>query len=362
MPFQIIRNDITKVEADAIVNSATPKPLVGLGTDYAIHKAAGPELLEARKQIGDIQTGQSFATPAFQLHAKYVLHTVSPVWIDGRHGEEEDLRKAYESALMLAYKLKCKSVAFPLLSAGTYAFPYDLALSVAIRAFTDFLLNHKMQIFLVLFNARAFDVAGSLFSDLKSYIDDNYVDQRKNEVKLSWDCREDEDSRRLKSALAEQVEARERAIAHKAERTASLSREESLHLTDQKPARSLEEVLREPESSFTEYMLELIKSRGMTRSEVYRRAEVSRQLFSNICNNNHYQPTKSTAVQLAIGMQLDMEHAQRLLNRAGYALTRSNKSDLVVQYYIEHKIYSIPFINEALLDCGLPLLSTGLVR
>ncbi|MCR5575785.1 MAG: macro domain-containing protein [Oscillospiraceae bacterium] len=362
MPFQIIRNDITKVAADAIVNSAVPKPLVGLGTDYAIHKAAGPELLEARKKIGDIQTGQSISTPAFQLQAKYVLHTVSPVWIDGQHGEEEDLRKAYESALMLAYKLKCKSVAFPLLSAGTYAFPYDLALSVAIRAFTDFLLNHKMQIFLVLFNSRAFDIAGSLFSDLKSYVDDNYVDQRRSEVELSWNLRENEDRRRLKSALAEQMEARERVVAHKAERVTSLSREEGLHSAEQKPIGSLKDVLREPESSFSEYMLELIKSRGMTKSEVYRRAEVSRQLFSNICNNKNYQPTKSTAVQLAIGMQLDMEQTQQLLNKAGYALSRSSKTDLVVQYYIERQMYSIPFINEALLDSGLPLLSTGLVR
>ena len=339
MPFQIIRNDITKVSADAIVNSAAPDPLIGLGTDFAIHKAAGPELLEARKQIGVIETGQAFATPAFRLQAKYVIHTVSPVWIDGRHREEEYLREAYESALKLVYKLECKSVAFPLLSAGTYAFPHDLALSVAIRAFTDFLLNHKIQIYLVLFNAEAFGKAASLFDDLKSFIDDNYVDQRRREVELSLQHRESEERRRLKSALAIQSGARKRAAA-----------------------KSLEDVLRETESSFSEYMLELIKSRKMTKSEVYKRAEVSKQLFSNICKNRHYQPTKSTAVQLAIGMELDLEQTERLLNKAGYALTRSNKADLVIRYYIVRKIYSIPFINAALYDCGLPLLSTGLVR
>ena len=174
MPFTIIRNDITEVAADAIVNTANPKPVIGGGTDYAIHKAAGPELLEARKKIGEIHTGQSVATPAFQLSAKYVLHTVSPAWIDGKHREEELLRKAYDAALQLAEKLECTSIAFPLMAAGTYGFPHDLALSAAIRAFTDFLLDHEMQIYLVLFNARAFGIAGSIFDDLKSYIDGSH--------------------------------------------------------------------------------------------------------------------------------------------------------------------------------------------
>lgn len=184
MAFQIIRNDITKVSADAIVNTANPEPVIGGGTDYAIHKAAGPELLEARKQIGNIYTGQSVATPAYQLSAKYVLHTVSPAWIDGKHHEEEDLRKAYDAALILAYELGCKSIAFPLMAAGTYGFPHDLALSVAIRAFTDFLLDHEMQIYLVLFNSKAFGIAGSIFDDLKSYIDDNYVSEKNEEEYL----------------------------------------------------------------------------------------------------------------------------------------------------------------------------------
>ena len=184
MPFQIIRNDITKVSADAIVNTANPEPLIGGGTDYAIHKAAGPELLEARKQIGEIRTGQSAATPAFHISAKYVLHTVSPAWIDGQHHEEEMLRKAYDSALQLADELECKSVAFPLMAAGTYGFPNELALSVAIRAFTDYLLDHEMQIYLMLFNAEAFGIAGSIFDGLQSYIDDNYVSERTEEEYL----------------------------------------------------------------------------------------------------------------------------------------------------------------------------------
>ena len=181
MPFQIIRNDITKVTADAIVNTANPKPVIGGGTDWAIHNAAGPELLKARQKIGDIGVGQSMATPAFGLSARYVLHTVSPIWVNGKYHEEEHLREAYDSALNLAKKLGCKSVAFPLLSTGTYGYPHDQALAVAIRAFTDFLLDHKMQIYLVLFSAAAVGVAGSIFDDLKSYIDDNYVSEKNEE-------------------------------------------------------------------------------------------------------------------------------------------------------------------------------------
>ena len=178
MPLKIIRNDITKVAADAIVNTANPLPCVGTGTDQAIHEAAGTELLEERKRIGRIEAGCAAATPAFRLPAKYVLHTVSPSWNGGTHGEAELLRRAYDAALSLAELLRCASVAFPLMAAGSYGFPLDLALSIAIQAFTDHLMEHELTIYLVLFNGKAFDLASSLFDDLKSYIDDHYVEAR----------------------------------------------------------------------------------------------------------------------------------------------------------------------------------------
>ena len=361
MPFQIIRNDITKVEADAIVNTANPRPIIGGGTDYAVHTAAGPALLEARKEIGDIEPGCSAYTPAFGLHAKYVLHTVSPVWIDGRHGEEELLRRAYDSALRLADELKCRSVAFPLMAAGSYAFPHDVALSVAIRAFTDFLLDHEMRIELVLFNANAFGLAGSLFDDLKSYIDDNYVSERNEEEYLCDAALPEERTNRRKLAARRPAQRRNWELERELERELA----ESVCYSALAPSppvgtSSLEELLRQSESTFSEYLLDLLKERNGKDSEVYKRAEVSKQLFSKILNNRDYQPTKSTVIQLALGLQLDLPQTQKLLEKAGYALTRSSKADLVVQYYIERKIYSVSFINEALFDCGLPLLKTGL--
>ncbi|MBO6041070.1 MAG: macro domain-containing protein, partial [Oscillospiraceae bacterium] len=358
MPFRIIRNDITKVQADAIVNTANPEPAVGGGTDWDIHSAAGPALLEARKKIGKIAVGESRATPAYELPAKYVLHTVSPMWIDGTQHEQELLRQAYDAALMLADELGCASVAFPLMAAGTYGFPLELALSTAIHAFTDFLLEHEIEIDLVLFNADAFDLAGSLFTDVKSYVDENYVGAREAEeyridrIPASENAPPEsmlrESARRL--TLARRRKAYSSEAPHAAPREESEAREEA----------SLEEILKRRDKTFSEYLLELLKKRSGRDSEVYKRAEVSKQLFSKILSNPDYQPTKSTAIQIAIGLELNVKQTQDLLGRAGYALTRSSRTDLVVQYYISRGIYSVSFINEALYDCGLPLLKTGL--
>ena len=367
MPFQIIRNDITKLKADAIVNTANPKPRVGSGTDRAIHEAAGPELLAARREIGKIAVGQSAATPAFGLPAKYVLHTVSPAWKGGQNGEQALLRRAYDSALALAEKLGCESVAFPLMAAGIYAFPHDIALSVAINAFTEFLFEHRMQIFLVLFNAEAFEIAGTLFDDLQSFIDDRYVSER-----AEWEYGVDAETGILppeyhiqKAPSGGKNRAKLRRPSHHGEYLQSLpcgaSEAASAPAASGPDPDTLEDILRrQHESTFSEYLLSLLMERDCKYSEVYKRAEISKALFSKILNNKDYQPKKDTAVQLAIGLQLDMPQTQKLLEKAGYTLTRGSKADLVVEYCIRRKYYSIAFINGLLDDCGLPLLKTGL--
>ncbi|MBQ6481605.1 MAG: macro domain-containing protein [Anaerolineaceae bacterium] len=348
------------VEADAIVNTANPEPVIGGGTDYAIHKAAGPELLKARKKIGEICVGQSVATPAFRLPAKYVLHTVSPVWTDGNHQEEEFLREAYDTTLQLADELGCKSIAFPLMAAGTYSFPHDLALSVAIRAFTDYLLDHEMQIYLVLFNAEAFGIAGSIFDDLKSYIDDNYVDERNEEEYLIDEIRCNNVSNKIREQVSFQRRRKSRRNRTERESYFGLGPQESAIEAPIVGPTSLDGILGQQDKTFSESLLDLLKERNGKDSEVYKRAEISKQLFSKIITNKHYQPTKSTAIQLAIGLQLNLVQTQKLLESAGFVLTRSSKADLVVKYCIEHKIYNVTFINEALYDSGLPLLKTGL--
>ena len=274
----------------------------------------------------------------------------------------------------LADRLGCASVAFPLMAAGTYGFPHELALSVAIRAFTDFLLEHEIEIDLVLFNADAFGLAGSLFADVKSYVDENYVGARvEEEYCVDRVCSPAEHAPRKSAAfpkLPSIGQRRRRARTFLEREEIGTAREESYFGASTEaapqgmplpsPASSLEEVLKQHEKTFSEYLLDLLRERSGKDSEVYKRAEVSKQLFSKILSNPDYQPTKSTAIQLAIGLELDVEQTQELLGRAGYALTRSSKTDLVVQYYISKKIYSVAFINEALYDCGLPLLKTGL--
>lgn len=176
MPFEIIRNDIAKVKADAIVNTANPEPRIGAGTDHAIHRDAGPQLLEARKKIGSIAPGEVAVTPAFNLNAKYVIHTVGPTWQGGDKGEEQILRCAYDNALEAAVFHNCKTVAFPLMATGTYGFPKDKGMSIAISAFTEFLMTHDIRIILVVFDKPVFELASQLFDDLHNCVDENYVD------------------------------------------------------------------------------------------------------------------------------------------------------------------------------------------
>ncbi|MBQ1602331.1 MAG: macro domain-containing protein [Oscillospiraceae bacterium] len=353
MPLEIIRNDITKVTADAIVNTANPKPVIGAGTDSAIHRAAGPELLEARKQIGEILPGACAETPAFGLMAKYVLHTVGPAWIDGAHREQETLRSAYDAALNAADRLGCASVAFPLMASGSYGFPHDIALRVAIQAFTDFLMTHEMQIILVIFSKEAVALSGSLFGGLKSYIDDNYVAAANaDEYRDGYRRRRGEIRYSIEPNMANARPVR--PAATDAASDAAPHRPEKTEPAD--IASSLSELLKTKESSFSEYVLELLAQKHEKDSTVYHRAQISRQLFNKIINEKDYQPKKNTAIQLAIGLELDLEQTQKLLGKAGYALTRSSKTDLAVQYYIERGFYNLVEINIALYDCGLPPL------
>ena len=393
MPFEIIRDDITRVTADAIVNTANPFPIIGAGTDSAIHRAAGPQLLAAREKIGMIPVGSAVQTPAYDLPAKYVLHTVSPAWEDGLHGEEAQLRNAYDAALALADRLHCRSVAFPLLSSGSYGFPKDRALSVAIAAFTDFLLTHELRIILVVFGGDAFSLARGLFGDLKAYINDQYVDQANRNEYGGPSARRRTARNELFEMLSEEKQiAKPKADAeHGAIRDAfreedgffpgaaectAMPRPASTHAAPpvvfaakqgreaasfacaEKPD-DLKDILNGMESTFSEHLLDLLNECGEKDSDVYRRAEISRQLFHKIISKKDYQPTKSTAIQLALGLRLDLAETQKLLEKAGYALTRSSKTDLVVQYFIERGEYSIVVINMALFDCGLPLLKTG---
>lgn len=343
MPFEIVRNDITNMRVDAIVNSANPRPVVGLGTDSSIHEKAGPELLAARQKIGPIPMGQAAITPAFRLHAKYVIHTVGPVWDGGSYGEEALLRSCYDQSLKLGLAHDCKSIAFPLIATSNYGFPKDKALQIAVAAFSAFLLEHEMLIYLVVFDRGAYKLSEKLFHSIASYIDDHYVD-------LWEESAYGTEKRRIQSNIRRR---RDRDLFRK-----------SAVLEDMAPcapmampvAASLPDFLKQADAGFTETLLKLIDKTGKKDSEIYKKANLSKQHFSKIRNNPDYKPNKQTAIALALALELDLEQTKDLIGRAGYALSNSSKFDLIIMYFIQQKNYNVVEINIALYEFDQSLL------
>ena len=342
MPFAIVRNDITHMRADAIVNTANPKPVIGLGTDSRIHEKAGPQLLVARQNIGSIACGSAAITPAFDLDAKYVIHTVGPVWAGGNYGEEALLRNCYDNSLKLALAHNCQSIAFPLISTGNYGFPKDKALQIAISAFSTFLLEHEMQIYLVVFGHKAFKLSEQLFQGVDSYIDENYVDNYEKTVYgVTENIRRNRIRRRDAEFYEECIDLSETVICEAAPKTSSL-----------------EDMLKQADAGFTETLLKLIDQTGKKDSEIYKKALLTKQHFSKIRNNPNYKPTKPTAIALALALELDLEQTRDLIGRAGYALTNSSKFDLIIRYFIELGNFNVVEINIALYEFDQPILGS----
>ena len=353
MPFQIIRNDITKVKADAIVNTANPKPRIGQGTDSAIYTAAGEEqLLDARKKIGDIAPGQAVSTDAFALSAKYIIHTVGPSWIDGNHGERDVLRSCYEESLMLAAKLKCKSIAFPMIATGVYGFPKEEALNIALSSIGKFLLTHEMKVTLVVFDRKALELSEQLVGGIEQYIDEHAADLlRKSEYGDGYAS----DIRRRRIAQLERAEALYDRKESDAEEVADEAISPITSLPDVS-GKSLEDILGGAGESFQQKLFKLIDERGLDDVTVYKKANIDRKVFSRIRCKADYKPKKKTAVAFAIALELDLPTTLDLLSRAGIAFSPSDWFDLIVSYFITNKIYNIYEINAALFKYGQPVL------
>ena len=359
MPFEIVRNDIVNMRVDAIVNSANPRPVVGLGTDSRIHEKAGPGLLRARKWIGNIAVGRAAITPAFDLPARFVIHTVGPVWNGGSYGEERLLRDCYLNSLKLARKFRCKSIAFPLIATSNYGFPRELALQIAVSAFSEFLMESEMQITLVVFEREAFQLSGKLFHQVESYIDQHYVDAVEQAVYGSpWEKRQQSLARRradleeyMAGAAPEEAPCRE-AMPEPMSPFPTAPMQASRALT-------LRELLAQEDAGFSETLLKHIDKSGKKDSEIYKKANLSKQHFSKIRNNPGYKPTKATALALAIALELNLEDTRDLIGRAGYALTNSSTFDLIIRYFIERKQYNVVEINIALYEFDQSLLGAG---
>ena len=343
MPFEIVRNDITNMQVDAIVNAASCLPRVNAGVDAAIHKKAGPELLAARREVGYIQPGTAAITPAFNLNAAYVIHAATPSWTDGLQGEETLLRRAYDKCLDLAAKNNCDAIAFPLLASGNHGFPKHKALAVAIAAFSEFLMEHDMQIYLVVFSKESVKLSEKLVCNVASFIDENYVAAYEKATYGGANERTRRDRFRLRRIL----ETREDCMAAPCA---------PMSCAKASAARSLDEFIKEKDAGFTETLLALIKKSGQKNSTIYKKANISKQHFSKIINDPNAKPSKQTAIALALALELDLDATKDLIGRAGYALTNSSTFDLIIRYFIEHQQYNVIEINIALYDFDQSLL------
>ena len=364
MSFEIIRNDIVNMRVDAIVNTANPKPVVGSGVDAAIHARAGSGLLEARRKIGEIAVGSAAITDAYGLDAQYVIHAVGPVWRGGLFGEAKKLRGCYDAALRLALEHGCRSIAFPLISTGVYGFPKDKALQIAISAFSEFLMEHELQIYLVVFNKEAVQLSEKLFSGVASYIDEHYVAAREAAEygDTLWEARRSFESMLQEESAVYGASAPMEMPEDAPDVLAKTSKAQPQALKRQSPeakTKSLEELLQNTDAGFAETLFQLIDEKGKKDSEIYKKANMTRQHFSKIRNNPDYKLSKVTAVSLALALELDLEQTKDLIGRAGYAFTNSSKFDLIIRYFIEQKKYNVVEINMALYEFDQSLLGNG---
>ena len=351
--IEIILGDITKQAVDVIVNAANCSLLGGGGVDGAIHRAAGPELLAECRTLGGCKTGEAKLTKGYRLPARYVIHTVGPIWHGGKFGEEHLLRSCYRRSLALAADHGCETVAFPLISSGVYGYPKADAFRVATEAIAAFLQDHDLTVYLVLFDKAAY-LQGDRFGDVQSFIDDAYAEAElkrpRNQYSNRWErepkALPDEDTCCFGAAVAPKPAAAPR------KRPKPLARMEKA--TD----RDLDAMLRQLDEGFSTTLLKLIDQKGMTDVQCYKKANIDRKLFSKIRSDPHYKPSKTTAVAFALALELTLPEAQSFLSRAGYTLSHSYLSDILVEYCIRQKQYDVLAVNELLFSYDQPLLGS----
>lgn len=329
MPFEIIRDDIVRVRADAIVNAANTSLECGGGVCGAIFEAAGGQLQEECRRIGGCGTGRAVITKGYDLPAKYIIHTPGPEWRGGGNGEEETLRSCYRSALLLAEENGLESVAFPLISSGIYGFPKEKALEAAVSGIGDFLKDHDMNVTLVVYDKKSFAISEKLFASVGRYIDDHYAEKKPGRRR------------------AENLQYAPQLWRETAEDAAPIPL---------KSKRSLGDLMEQLDETFSQTLLRLIDEKGRTDAEVYKKANIDRKLFSKIRSDAAYRPSKKTVLALSVALELSLDETKDLLGRAGFALSHSSRFDVIVEYFIENRNYDIYEINSTLFSFGQGLL------
>lgn len=323
------------MKVDAIVNSADPKPIVGGGVDGAIHHAAGPRLREARERIGSIPTGDARITPAFDLAAKFVIHTVGPVWKGGNAGEAGLLKKAYRNSLDLAQANHCESIAFPMISTGAYGFPRGSAIEIAESTIREFLVDHDMLVYLVVFGHESFAIAEQRLGPITAFIDDRYSDLHISPHRIL----RAEGGSNAKILKADETD---QAFYSSLKLTSDFSKEADFPIGE----------------TFAVALSRMIEEKGMKPAEAYKRANIDKRLFVKIQGNIHYQPSKTTAIAFAIALRLDYDQTQAFIGKAGFTLSDASKFDLIIEYHLRKGIYDIYEINNILFHYHQPQLGS----
>ena len=380
MPFQIVRNDITKMHVDAIVNTANPMPGYGAGIDSAVYEAAGKDkLLAKRHEIGAIDRGTSVITDGYQLPAKYIIHTVGTAWQGGKEGEEDIIRSCYRSVFKVVSKNDISSLAIPLLASGSYGFPKGIALRIALSEIEAFMSVSDMDVYLVVFDEKSASLSSELYGDIDEYINDNYVDE-KNQVDYPDSYGRTESvvqrSESFAGGLASIGAVPRLLKANKTEKRKGLNKkaesieaafedEEDMLSSDMclsapilEEERSLDDVVNNLDKTFMELVFSFADAKGLTDVEVQKKANLDRKAFSKLKCGTTKNPSKSTALALAVALELDLDDTKDLLSRAGLALSPCSKQDVIVQYFIEKEAYDIYEINVALFEHGEQLLGT----
>ena len=367
MPFEIVRNDITKMKVDAIVNAANSSLLGGGGVDGAIHAAAGPELLAECRTLNGCRTGRAKMTGGYRLPCRYVIHTVGPVWSGGENGEAELLASCYRESLRLAADAGCESVAFPLISSGAYGYPKDEALKIATDTIRDFLMDHEMLVYLVIYDRSSFAISRKLYANIRAFIDDAYISpdyERMESQRKAWNvpsgaampCAAPPSEKKEKGSLwsgfarKKKTEVKEQLEEVPVLGTVS---DECLSVPEE-----LQQYVKQIDEGFRDMLLRKIDERQMTDAECYKKANIDRKLFNKIKNVPDYRPGKSTVLAFAVALELPLEETREMLMKAGFSLSHSSLSDLVVEYFIRNKNYDIYVINEALFEFDQKLLGS----
>lgn len=365
MPLHIIREDITRMKVDAIVaaGSAAPgTPTPTGGVNGSIHKKAGARLVEALRRLGGIHTAQVTLTEGYDLPCRYVIHTAGPVWQGGHQGEETLLRACYRESLRLAARRQFESIAFPLISSGKYGYPKAEAMQVATSEIRAFLLQHDMDVYLVVYDRETFRVSNDLFAGVEQFIDQHYVDAHyvaRNTLEELW-------AQSMSAPSAPEAEAKTFPLPKKKAEFQAAKAKAAPRSSVGWPFRtergipsSLERRLKQLDEGFAQMLLRLIDEKGMKDSVCYRKANVDRKLFNKIKNTPGYTPKKPTAAAFCVALELDMQESRELLSRAGYALSRANMFDVIVEYFIMQGMYDVDAINQVLFAYDQPLLGSS---